>query len=141
VPFFEESIRFFEEYEATAGTQPFSKAQQEQISEVLQQDYRIFLQNLHAIINQGNTTLRPIDRDFVSEFNRLIEGQSETVAHMEDDAETYELGRIALYRAVIAESHRGQLQILFHVFESCFAILSRRALAHGVKISMIQLLK
>jgi hypothetical protein len=29
VPFFEESIRFFEEYEATAGTQPFSKVQQE----------------------------------------------------------------------------------------------------------------
>jgi hypothetical protein len=47
-------------------------------------------------MNKRSTTLRTIDRDFVAEFNRLIEGQSETVAHVEDAAETYELGRIAL---------------------------------------------
>ncbi len=138
VPFFENSIRFFEEYEATSGNEPIPKDQQEQISVVLQQDYRIFLQNLDAIMKHGKTAIRPIDRDFVSEFNRLIEGKS---ADVEDANETFELGKIALERAVSAELYRKELQILFQAFENCFAILSRRALAHGVKISMVQLLK
>lgn len=141
VPFFQDSIRFFEEYEATSGNEPIPKAQQQQITSVLQQDYKFFLQNLDVIMKHGKTALRPIDRDFVSEFNRLIEVKSETVADTEDAAETYELGRIVLNRAVRVGSHWKELQMLFQAFENCFAILTRRALAHGVKISMVQLLK
>lgn len=139
--FFGESIKFFEEYEKANGFAPISADQHAKVFAVLRTDYDYFRSQLELRMNHGMAMLHPFNFDFVSELNMTIQRGPETEGDSENPARYYELGKIALYRSLVAVDHRKELEALFKAFENCFAIIAKRAMAHKVNITLIQSLK